>query len=309
MGINTNVLRMLLLAQKSGVNFASTGTIGRQGLHLDKDRFEQIFLDEFSLDLSREKLSAAYEHKFCEKTLELMGASQVTSFDYSDFEGASVTHDFNEKISSEHCERYSCVVEGGSLEHIFNFPVAIRNCMSMLTKGGHYIGISPVNNFSSHGFYQFSPDLYYRIFSDSNGFKVEAMFWIDGKDTANWRAIPDPATLQRRLKVRNSTPSCIFVLAKRTRVTELFSSPPQQSDYQAAWDTTAAGSKLPPSRNTANVGRRQLKLIQAVSSMLKARRKFRLQRNAYPDFDLIDFPKLCSGTISQAESKQSRISA
>ena len=66
--------------------------------------------------------------------------------------------------------KYTLVIDGGCLEHIFNFPVAIKNCMEMLQEGGHFIGITPANNLMGHGFYQFSPELYFRIFSKENGF-------------------------------------------------------------------------------------------------------------------------------------------
>jgi len=42
---------------------------------------------------------------------------------------------------------YTTVIDGGSLEHVFNFPQAIANCMNMVAVGGHFIGLSPANNF------------------------------------------------------------------------------------------------------------------------------------------------------------------
>ena len=55
------------------------------------------------------------------------------------------------------------VIDGGLLEHVFDFPTAIRNCMRMVRQGGHLILNLPVNNFPGHGFYRFSPELVFRV--------------------------------------------------------------------------------------------------------------------------------------------------
>ena len=40
----------------------------------------------------------------------------------------------------------------------------------MLTVGGSIFVNTPANNMMGHGFYQFSPELMYRIFAEANGF-------------------------------------------------------------------------------------------------------------------------------------------
>lgn len=52
----------------------------------------------------------------------------------------------NLPVPEVHKDSYTAVLDGGSLEHIFNFPVAIKNCMEMLKVDGQYLGITPVNN-------------------------------------------------------------------------------------------------------------------------------------------------------------------
>ena len=78
----------------------------------------------------------------------------------------------NIPISDSSKDKYTVVIDGGSLEHVFNFPIAIKNCMEMLQVGGYFISLAPANNMLGHGFYQFSPELFYRIFSKENGFSV-----------------------------------------------------------------------------------------------------------------------------------------
>ena len=43
----------------------------------------------------------------------------------------------------------------------------------MATVQDHFVRITPANNFFGHGFYQFTPELFFRIFSAANGFEVE----------------------------------------------------------------------------------------------------------------------------------------
>jgi hypothetical protein len=47
--------------------------------------------------------------------------------------------------------------------------------MQMLKLGGGYFASLPANNWSGHGFYQFTPELFYRTFSEENGFRVSKL--------------------------------------------------------------------------------------------------------------------------------------
>ena len=50
------------------------------------------------------------EKGYAEPFLDLLGAKTVTSFDASDYEGASVVHDLNQLIPDEHKNRFSVVL-------------------------------------------------------------------------------------------------------------------------------------------------------------------------------------------------------
>ena len=51
--------------------------------------------------------------------------------------------------------RYDLVYDGGSIEHVFNLPVALRNCMDMLAVGGHYICNTATNNYNTYAWVLF----------------------------------------------------------------------------------------------------------------------------------------------------------
>lgn len=102
-----------------------------------------------------------------------LGASVVDSLDGSDFEKATVIHDLNDPIGKEYWDKYDLVFDGGTTEHVFNYPMAISNAMRMVKVGGALMTHVPINCWCGHGFYQFSPELFYRVMSAHNGFRTE----------------------------------------------------------------------------------------------------------------------------------------
>jgi hypothetical protein len=100
---------------------------------------------------------------------ECLGVSDVNSLDYSSYEGADILHDLNQPVPANLKGRFDAVVEGGSLEHIFHFPIAVANLMQMTKVGGTIFASTVSNNLCGHGFYQFSPELIFRAISSILG--------------------------------------------------------------------------------------------------------------------------------------------
>jgi SAM-dependent methyltransferase len=258
MGINVNNLRFLVRAKLRGADFAKTMMLGRQGLHLSHRQFSGVLLGEFGLKLSPEAVRAAYDREFAEGLFELLGAHTVHSIDYSDFQDATHVADLNRLLPAELHGGYTAVVDGGTLEHVFHFPAAIESCMRLLAVGGHFVGLTIANNFAGHGFYQFSPELFYRVFSPENGFSVVEMYLHEGRESRVWRRALDPDTVSRRIVVRNGAPTGLLVLARRSHQAEPFAVAPQQSFYKDFW----AGSEIPRPGLTR-------KIYHALPGMLK----------------------------------------
>ncbi len=241
MGIDVNGLRFLLHAKRSGVDFSKTVMIGRQDIHVPRDKFCSIIRAEFGFDINIKMLEAIHGEKYCDGLLKYLGADVVHSFDYSDYEGATYVHDFNIPLADKHFTQYTALIEGGTLEHVFNFPTAIKNAMQMLKVGGHYLGMTPTNNYMGHGFYQFSPELYFRVLSPENGFRVDRMVFHEGDATTKWFSVPDPKDVKRRVEMRNAVPTLLLILATRVADCPIFASPPMQSDYVALYENDAKG--------------------------------------------------------------------
>lgn len=264
MGITPNVLRFLLLAREEGTDFARTATLGRQKLELSLKEMEAVVRGEFGLAADPSTLRALFASGYAEDLLKFLGAGTVESFDCSAYEGATRVHDFNLPIPAGWAGRFTAVIDGGTLEHVFNFPAAVGNALRLLAVGGRYLGVSPANNYLGHGFYQFSPELWYRVFSPENGFRVLRMFCHEGRETRRWYSVPDPAAVRRRLTVVNSAPLLLLVQARKTEEKTLFSRPPLQSDYRELWSEPSGKAAAPPGRLAGLRKRLFLKLRRAV---------------------------------------------
>jgi hypothetical protein len=237
MGFDINGVKFLLCAQTAGVSFAKVATIGRQGLHLNTEKLKKV-LRSFKINKTDAEISwlLSQENGYSEPFLRSLGAAEICSIDLSAYEGASFLHDMNQPIPDELKNRFTAVIDGGSLEHIFDFPKAIRSCMEMVAVGGHFLGITPANNFMGHGFYQFSPELYFRIFTKNNGFNIEkAIVFEMSSSEPKWYTVADPEKVRRRVELVNQYPVYLLIQAKKVDCVPVFMSSPQQSDYIVRW--------------------------------------------------------------------------
>lgn len=242
MGLDINGTQFVLYAKTLGVDFVRTATIGRQGLHLSPSDLKANLLKFgfFSFDdKSVERIITENNH-YAEGLFRSIGSEEVHSLDCSDYEGATYVHDMNTPIPGNLKRQYSVVLDGGSLEHIFNFPVAIKNCMEMVRVGGHYLAITPANNFMGHGFYQFSPELFFGIFSPSNGYELNRLIAFEDNPNSEWYLVKKTASVKSRITLINSRPVYLLVVAKRIEDIEPFRTMPQQSDYTAVWNMNDA---------------------------------------------------------------------
>jgi hypothetical protein len=232
----------MIWTRRHGVDFSTTATIGRLDLNLKKSELKSNF-GYFNEPIDDATLNLLYAQTptYVEGFLTHLGATDVHSFDNSTYEGATVVHDMNQPIPEQYKNRYSLVIDGGSLEHIFNLPTAMKNCMEMVKVGGHLATLNPCNNFVGHGFYQFSPELFFRAFAPVNGFQIEAAFVLEERPNATWWAVRDPAEVRCRVTLINHYPTNLFVLARKIQRITPFENPPQQSDYFMRW----TGQKVP----------------------------------------------------------------
>jgi SAM-dependent methyltransferase len=226
MGIDIHNLNFLAHAQGRGVRFERTLAIGRQA----------VFVEPGDLEAHRRRRGLAplpEAPAYFEPLLtQWFGAHEADAVDASPYEGARLIHDMNIPWPSESPERarFDAVLDFGCLEHVFNFPVAWRNCVDLCRVGGHVLHALPANNLSGHGFYQFSPELFFNLYQPERGFELLDIFFAQKADHRHWWRVASPLAVRRRVNLCNSHEVYMLVLARKLREPgEL--PPPQQSDY------------------------------------------------------------------------------
>jgi SAM-dependent methyltransferase len=241
MGILFSHVALLAQARQAGVCFDRVLTIGHQQSYLSESQIQRL-ATRYGPPIDAEALS---REKYVDELFKsLLSASVVQSLDYSDFEGSELIHDMNEPIDSAHHEQFDVVIDGGSLEHIFNFPVAIGNCMKLVKPGGSLFVFTMANNHMGHGFYQFSPELFFRILQPENGFEVrhvilEKHHYPGGElgHRTQCYSVVDPALLKTRVGLVSKSPVMMMVQATKTAIVPLFTKAPIQSDYAEAYQS------------------------------------------------------------------------
>jgi hypothetical protein len=112
--------------------FPEALTIGHQVLYLYprevrmlRDSYRSRFPDTTGVPLQG-YLFGSYSDGFLK---EFLGAQSISILDYSSYEGANIIHDLNSPVPQNLEGRFDAVIDSGSLEHVFNFPIAIANIM------------------------------------------------------------------------------------------------------------------------------------------------------------------------------------
>ena len=236
MGISLHEFNFLRYA-KQFKPFDRTVTIGRQKLHVA----ESTVRDSLALD------DGYRNDTFCEKLLmERFGATGVDSIDASDYEGASVVYDMNLPSPESFSGRYDTVIDGGCLEHIYNVPQALHNCSAFCRPGGQILHMLPANNCCGHGFWQFSPELFFSLYSRENGYTDTEVFLADLSKTSKWFRVKRPAPGER---VNVKSMSASYVMVRTVLLgTDFNHASVQQSDYVFEWqkqDGVPAASLAP----------------------------------------------------------------
>ena len=230
-------------AVRAGASFRRTATIGRHWLLTRGEGLPQL-LEEAGVPAAARAKFLASPPEWADELFRLLGAEEVVSLDASAYEGATVVHDLNQPLPEGLAEGFDFVLDFGTLEHVFNFPRAIQSEMELTRVGGHLLISVPANNHLGHGFYQFSPELLYRVLGPDNGFEVVGMTLTEWWSRRRYGAA-DPAAVGRRIELHATAPSVMLsVLAKRVARVPIFAKSPVQSDYAAAWSGGAVRPKV-----------------------------------------------------------------
>lgn len=154
---------MLLLAARhaSRSEFKHVVTLGKMAF-LPTKSFLSIILRFINTSDNAEQLFSRVNGDGSIFISQYLHATNVDEIDASPYEGASIIHDMNYPIPGEYHQQYDFLYDGGTTEHIFDIRQVFANINDLVKPGGCVAVTVPANNHLGHGFYQFSPELYYR---------------------------------------------------------------------------------------------------------------------------------------------------
>jgi hypothetical protein len=245
MGIDIHALNFLRYVAKKR-KLGRVATIGRQSLLVPRGELAKI------MGISKKDLEfGLYSEELLKKHF---GATEVDSYDFSDYEGATHIVDMGEPIVSE--KQYDTIIDCGCAEHIFDVAQALRNISCLCALGGQIVHVLPANNFCGHGFWQFSPELFFSLYSDASGYNETEVFLADLCDSNRWFAVKRPNS-GRRADVGSSTP--LYVMCRTIKQGVTFPKSVKQSDYVHIWDRSSISRQ------------NQTGLLFAMKRMIKAK--------------------------------------
>lgn len=160
-------------------------TLGVQDVHGTYEELEGWFhLEKLKLNpvppQQREETTSIYIQKFMNNgkryvhantLFRMLGVEPHEALDASETEGAALIHDLNQPVPQAWHGRYESILDGGTIEHIFDMRTGLSNMVRMLAVGGQIFHMSPMNGWVNHAFYQLSPALFYDFYQ-ANGFEV-----------------------------------------------------------------------------------------------------------------------------------------
>lgn len=258
MGISWNLARMMAIAHREGVPFGRSLTLGRAQWFVTPSQFRML---RRRYRLAGSTVLFDPWPRYSEPWFRFLGAESVDALDACSYEDANLVHDLNLPVPEQMHATYDVVVDCGTLEHVFNFPVALSSAMQLVKPGGTLFMVTPCNDMMGHGMIQVSPELIFSTFTPCNGYELQdVVLYLDPHHggarahLARWYRVKSPLMTRRRVGGVTRAPAYLLVRARRVSAIQPFTLWPQQSDYVAAWNATAPQtrsnslSRLLPSR-------------------------------------------------------------
>lgn len=249
MAIDLLTFRHLLEINRDYPNIRTVLALGRQHFlspNPDERTKRQMtvyqrMLEQVGHDLKIENIVDS--DGFCNSLFDFLGFETTDYMDVSEYEGANVIHDLNTHVPANLHGKYDLVIDGGTIEHIFNVPSAFENVNKMLHVGGYFLAFNPCNNWVGPSFYQFGPELVWSYWRSVQGYevidcKINAMRDWFSKDAIHIEP-PEARDMQRDNDLRRQTLGegiklLIYLVKKKSEETPVTSA--QQSDYQHTWN-------------------------------------------------------------------------
>lgn len=235
MGINLSFLPFFDAAKEQGCfDSGSILVLGSQTLHDSKESIRKYAVLEGHRELADTlDIRILFKERY-----------KINSYQDCDInDSADLKLDLSKSLPSTMLSQFSCVLEAGTFEHIFDIGMAFRNLHDMLSPGGVMLHISPVS-WLNHAFYNLNPLLFEQIARANKYEKLVEAYHFPGKRRF-WKKdrLPDMlvtfngglhkdknAEAQRVLHGDSRlTPHCLYMCAFRKK---------ENSEFKIPYDIT-----------------------------------------------------------------------
>jgi len=215
-GISINIAIQLARIAPLVRNCSGGIMLGRQKMHFRPPAWTPLLISELEkLGITAEKDEIFQPDGFCERYLEKIGWPKLESLDFSDIEGSEYIHDLSEPVADELTDKFDLIYDGGTTEHVFDIAQAFRNVDAMLKDNGIFVSCVGTDGWFGHGFYQVGPDIPWRYWGASLGYKVLGCWTFSRKGRDLPRDIADPTTSARGAEHRYRDPQFIFYVVQK----------------------------------------------------------------------------------------------
>ena len=177
MGIAKGVVHLLSETKRDVPEFeGKILQLGRQHTFVTPRQLHTI-VSKFGIGTSILNKSEADNKRFCDdqEIFSSLKFEKIDSLDYSSYEDATHLHDLNLPIPSGLHSSYDVVFDGGTMEHVFDTRMVLKNIHDLLKVGGVIVHAAPSSNHVDHGFYMYSPTLFHDYY-EANGFEIRKAY-------------------------------------------------------------------------------------------------------------------------------------
>ena len=179
MGLIPTICRTLILLHKKVGFEGPLLTLGNQDLWADYEQLKSFFdslgceYEEAAVIPHTSRLltehAAAGNFVHARTFFEMMGIKEYSDLDKYEDDAPCILHDLNTPVPAELEGKFNLIIDGGTMEHIFDVRQVIENVVRMCKESGWVIHLTPSSNYVDHGFYSFSPCFFYDCYQ-ANGF-------------------------------------------------------------------------------------------------------------------------------------------
>ena len=157
-------------------------TFGVQGIEVQNiEGLKKIFLTEkynykklHKNEITYDSLTPLGRTIHQDVFFKMLGFSKVDSIDYFPNENPTYVANLNEPINSNLWNKYNMVFDIGTTEHCFNTKEVLSNVVRLLKVGGKIMHLNPISGGINHGYYQFSPILFFEFYGENDFTDMEA---------------------------------------------------------------------------------------------------------------------------------------